>query len=110
MLFEDRNHLLDQSLEFLIARILFILLELADQLVVIRAGFLQEEPIEFGTLRSFHFPFEFLLACGLMSNGLMRLGAIFQISPALLRHINYHPIDIGMILDQLICVRANLAV
>src|SRR5712675_2126251 len=109
MLFENRDHLLDQSLEFLITGVLFILLELGYQFVVIGAGFLKEEPVKVGALHGLQFPFEFLLTRRLMASGLMRLGAIFQISPAVLRHRNYHPIDIGMILDELIRIRANLA-
>src|SRR6266850_6948713 len=109
MLFENRDHLLDQSLEFLITRVLFILLQLADQFVVIGAAFLKEDSVKVGALRRLQFPFEFLLTRSLMSGGLMRFGATLQISPAVLRHRNYHLIDLGMILDELIRIRPNLA-
>lgn len=48
VLFEDREHLVDQCLELIVAGVLSILLELANQFLVIGAGLLQEKLVKFG--------------------------------------------------------------
>jgi hypothetical protein len=67
ILFEDREHLVDQSLEFIVAGILALLLELADQSLVIRASLLQEKSVKVGTTRGLQFPFELLRLGALVS-------------------------------------------
>ena len=67
MLFEDRDRLVDQSLKFIVAGVLAILLELADQSLVIGAGLLQEKSVKLGTARGLQFLFQLLLLRGLVS-------------------------------------------
>ena len=108
MLFEDRDHLVDQGLKFIIAGVLAILLEHANQSFVIGLGLLQEESVKIETPRRLQFPFQLLLSLSVRSNVSLCLRAIFQVRSALLGHRNYGLIDIGMILDQLICVSPDL--
>ena len=57
MLFEDRDRLVDQSLKVIVAGVLAILLERADQSFVIGAGLLQKEPVKSCTSRGAQFLF-----------------------------------------------------
>src|SRR5216684_3061766 len=97
VLFEDRDHLVDQGLEIIVAGVLTILLELANQSFVIGAGLLQEKLVKSGAVGGLQFPFHSLFVRSLVS----RSAYSFEIS-ALLRYRNYR-----MILDQLICVSSN---
>ena len=67
MLFEDRNRLVYQSLKLIVAGILAILLELADQPVVISAGLLQEKSVKVRPGRGPQFLFELLRLGALVS-------------------------------------------
>ena len=51
VLFEDRDRLVDQSLEFIVAGILSLLLKLADQSLVIGACLPQEKSVKIRTAR-----------------------------------------------------------
>ena len=104
MLFEDREHLVDQRLELIIARVLSILLQLANQFLVVGARLLQEEFVELGAAGGLQFLFRCLFIRGFVSRTVHR----FEV-PALLRHRDYSLIEIGVILDQLIGVGTNRA-
>jgi len=109
VLFEDRDHLVNQSLRVIVASVLAVLRELADQSLVIGASLLQEKSVKIGTAGGLQFPFQLLLLRGLVTPLLMYRWAIIQMRAALLGHRNYRLIDIRMILDQLICISSNLA-
>jgi hypothetical protein len=89
VLFEDRDHLVDQSLKLIVTGILAILLELTDPSLVIGASLPQEKSVKVKTTRGLPLPFQLLLVPDLASTFSMCRWAILQIRAPFLGHRNY---------------------